>query len=254
MPPHHLPPTIARATRGYRRTDLRRWRSPSHVVLLDADQRTPLVLKIAPSLVDDFHRRRWIRRTLPCPEGVAFDTEDGVDYLLMTQLPGSDGTDIHEQLDHGRFVDGLASALRTFHGRPIADCQFRATAAQQLEVAEARLRHGLVAVTRLPARYLRLSPDVLMDIRRRVRPSAADRVFTHGDASLPNVMFMDERLSGYNDLGMVGMAEPYRDPALAARSVTRNLGSRWVSPLLEAYDLPADDIRMELYMLLDEFL
>jgi len=137
MSAHHLPPTIARATRGYRRTDLRRWRSPSHVVFLDSAHRVPLVLKIAPSLVDEFDRRRWIGRTLPCLEGVAFDTEDGVDYPLMTRLPGRDGPDTHEQVGPGRFVDALATALHTFHDRPIANCPFEATAAQQLEVAEA---------------------------------------------------------------------------------------------------------------------
>lgn len=254
MSAHHLPPTIARATRGYRRTDLRRWRSPSHVVFLDSDQRAPLVLKIAPSLVDEFDRLRWIGRTLPCPEVVAFDTEDGVDYLLITRIPGSDGTDTHEQLGPRRFVDVLATALRTFHDRPIDDCPFQATAAQQLEMAEARLRHGLVAATHLPARYLGLSPEDLMEILQRLRPSPADLVFTHGDASLPNFMFVGEWLSGYVDLGMAGVAEPSRDLALAACSVTRNIGGRWVRPLLEAYGLPADDIRMEFYMLLDEFL
>lgn len=50
-------------------------------------------------------------------------------------------------------------------------------------------------------------------------------VVCHGDYCLPNVLLDDGRVVGYVDLGEVGLAERWRDLAVATWSVTWNLGS-----------------------------
>ncbi|HEV2067791.1 MAG TPA: phosphotransferase [Thermomicrobiales bacterium] len=86
-----------------------------------------------------------------------------------------------------------------------------------------------------------------------LRPGEEGTVLTHGDASLPNILFHRGQVSGYIDLGLAGIADPYRDLGLAARSLARNMGGKWVRPFLEAYGAPMDERRLEFFILLDVF-
>ena len=86
------------------------------------------------------------------------------------------------------------------------------------------------------------------------RPASEDRVFTHGDLCLPNVIIHDKRLSGFIDLGSAGIGDPYRDLALVGRSLNRNLGPGWADIFFAHYGLAAPDPdKLRYYRLLDEF-
>jgi aminoglycoside phosphotransferase len=248
-----FPDPIAQEIQGYRRHELSRRQAPSTVVMLSKPGRPSLVLKIAPGLVPEERRLRWLKDKLPVPEVVATASQDGTDYLLMTRLPGVDGSDDRVHRDGGRFVELLAEALRTVHAVPTADCPFSATVDSLLEIAEQRVSQGVLETSDFPAHYLGRSPRELLQALHELRLSDEGAVFTHGDASLPNVLFHRGQVSGFIDLGLAGIADPYRDLGLAARSLTRNMGGKWVRPFLEAYGAPMDERRIEFFILLDVF-
>lgn len=212
-----------------------------------------LVLKIGRDLVPEERRLRWLKGRLPVPHVVAIASQDSTDYLLMTKLPGVDGSDDRAIRDGERFVELLAHALRTVHGVPTADCLFSATIDSLLEVAEQRVSQGALATSDFPAHYLGRTTCELLRTLHELRPSDEGAVFTHGDASLPNFLFDRGHVSGFIDLGLAGISDPYRDLGLAARSLTRNMGGKWVRPFLRAYGAPMDEPRLEFFILLDEF-
>ena len=92
-------------------------------------------------------------------------------------------------------------------------------------------------------------------------------MFTHGDYCFPNVILRESSgeqgfptdgpglaLSGFVDCGRAGVADPYQDLALCARSVVRNLGAEWVPVFFAEYGLSVvDQERIDFYTLLDEF-
>jgi len=248
-----LPETIAREIAGYRLQELPRRHAPSTVVMLSKPGRRSMVLKIGRDLVPEARRLRWLKGRLPVPEVVDIASQDSTDYLLMTKLPGRDGSDERVQRDGARFVELLAEALRTMHGIPIADCPFPAGTDDLLAIAERRVSEGVLGASDFPAHYLGRSPRELLQALRDLRPGDEGAVFTHGDASLPNFLFHRGQVSGYIDLGLAGIADPYRDLGLAARSLTRNMGGKWVRPFLRAYGAPMDERRLEFFILLDEF-
>lgn len=248
-----FPDQIAREIDGYRLHELARRHAPSTIVMLSKPGRHSLVLKIGRDLVPEGRRLRWLKGRLPVPEVVTIASQDGTDYLLMTKLPGGDGSDDRVHRDGERFVELLAHALRTVHGVPTADCPFSATIDSLLEVAEQRVSHGALATSDFAASYLGRSPDELLGILHQLRPSEEGAIFTHGDASLPNLLFDRGHVSGFIDLGLAGISDPYRDLGLAARSLTRNMGGKWVRPFLHAYGAPMDEPRLEFFILLDEF-
>ncbi len=62
------------------------------------------------------------------------------------------------------------------------------------------------------------------------------------------------QLSGFIDLGRVGIADRYQDLELAVRSLPLNFGPSWEPLLWEAYGLKEVDVaKIEFYQLLDEF-
>ena len=72
----------------------------------------------------------------------------------------------------------------------------------------------------------------------------------HGDYCLPNALLERDEVTGFVDLGELGVADRYRDLAIATWSVTWNLGPGFESCFLDAYDAPLDPERIRFYRLL----
>jgi len=68
------------------------------------------------------------------------------------------------------------------------------------------------------------------------------------------VIFNGTECVGLIDCGRAGVADRYQDIALAALSINRNLGGKWVQPFFEHYGLvKVVAHKLAFYRLLDEF-
>ena len=76
----------------------------------------------------------------------------------------------------------------------------------------------------------------------------------HGDFCLPNALIGDTRVSGLVDLGQLGVADRWRDLAIATWSVTWNLGPGWESLFLEAYGVRPAPRKQAFYRLIYDLL
>ena len=146
------------------------------------------------SLVDERERMTWAAAWLPVPQVLDHGTDGYDEWLLTTGLPGVNAVDDTPRSDPARLVPLLAAGLRRFHALPVAECPFAG-------------RSGL-------------------DHRPPGRP---DPVVCHGDYCLPNVLIDDWSVSGFVDLGELGVADRWDDLTMATWSVTRNLGPGWSS-------------------------
>ena len=87
-------------------------------------------------------------------------------------------------------------------------------------------------------------------------------VFTHGDLSLPNILVKNNRVSGFIDLGKMGIADRWQDIAICYRSLKHNFEGNFnggfpyegYSPemLFEKLGIAADPDKLRYYILLDE--
>jgi aminoglycoside phosphotransferase len=148
--------------------------------------------------------------------------------------------------------------MRTLHATNISACPFDHSSRVRLAEADANVRAGAVREDDFDdARRGRSAKELYAELVATPTPSE-DRVFTHGDYCLPNVLLVTDgagvHVSGFVDCGNAGIADRYQDPALCARSVVQNLGPEWVPALFARYGLEhVDEAKVRYYQLLDEF-
>ena len=145
--------------------------------------------------------------------------------------------------------------MSSLHAQPIDDCPFNEPLDVWIRRAGERIGFGQVDETDFDKeRRGRTAKDLFRELKNF---PALDhvRALTHGDACLPNIIFDNNfTVVGFVDCGRTGIADPYQDLALASRSISSNLGERWVPHFFANYGLAKVDTRkLHFYRLLDEF-
>lgn len=210
-------------------------------------------IDVLSELPDEIERLRWLKRVdVPAPTVIDTATESNRHWLLMSAVPGQDLASANG-LPPSQVIGIMAKALRALHQVPIAQCPFNHSVEGRVTIAKNRLNAGLVDETDFDDERLgRTATDVFAELLS-ASPETYDLVVTHGDACLPNFMANAGQFAGFIDCGRLGISDRFQDLALAARSITRNLGPQWVAPFFHEYGMPPDLRRMRFYCLLDEF-
>ncbi len=224
---------------------------------LDHPGRATLYAKVAhtgayPGLGAEAARARWARaHRLPVPTVVDISTDGHVDWLVTTGIPGRPATD-PTLGDPSAVVVALARGLRRFHQLvPARRCPFDFRLPTALDHVHRRAAAGQID----PAedvdddhRHLDL-PAALREFER-LRPDHEDLVVCHGDYCPPNALITDGHVTGYVDLGELGVADRWWDLAVATRAVTGNYGPHLEDLFLHTYGTPPDPHRQAFYRLL----
>ena len=205
--------------------------SIAEVFRLDRSGRAALYLKIAPraqrmELLWEKQRLDWLQGRLPVPAVVGYATDDRHEYLLLTALPGRHVADLVDQQPNEKVVHTLATGLRAIHALPSHDCPFDMTLDREIERARFNVVNGLVDEADFDDTRLGRTAAELFEELQTKRPADEDLVFTHGDYCLPNVMVDRGEISGFVDWGRAGVADRYKDIALASEEPGAKYGRR----------------------------
>lgn len=198
-------------------------------------------------------RLRWLDGRLPVPEVLGYEVTPDAEYLAVTRLPG---LPLHhpDALVHPlRVTELLARALRELHALPVRDCPFNASLSVTLRQAGERLEAGQIDESDFDDERRGWTAVQVMNGLLRARPLSEDIVLTHGDPCLPNLLLDGEYLSGFIDVGRLGLADRHADLALAHRSLKHNIGPEMAEHFLDVYGRSlVDPGKLEYYALLDE--
>ena len=202
-----------------------------------------------PSIRDERDRTVWAHAFLPVPSVVAFGAENGVEWLVLEALPGADATRVAD--DPENVVRALGEGLRRFHEMaPVDECPFDFTLDVALEHVARRVHSGREMHDDLHEDFKHMTPLEVLDELQRTRPSSEDVVVCHGDYCFPNMLLTDGAVTGYLDLGELGLADRWWDIAVGAWSVTWNVDPKWESVFYQAYGVEPDPARIRYYRLL----
>ena len=201
----------------------------------------------------EMQRLRWLAGRLPVPEVVDYEVTPEAEYLAVTRLPGMPMHHPDALLHPLRVTELLARALRELHALPLRDCPFNASLAVTLRQAHERVSAGLVDEADFDAERAGQSGEQLLRDLLRTRPATEDFVVTHGDPCLPNLILDGEYLSGFVDVGRLGLADRHADLALAHRDLHSKLGAEMAGHFLDVYGRSLVDAgKLKYYRLLDE--
>lgn len=205
-------------------------------------------------LVDEMARLRWLGGYLPVPPLHSFGLEAGGGWMLTGRLPGRTAYQLLEEDPAAAPVlaESLAGFLRRLHAIPVERCPFNADHALRLAAAKDRMDAGLVEEDDFDEARLGKSAEDVWDEMLAAMPAAFDRVVTHGDFSLDNLLVLDGAVIGCIDLGRVGIADPWQDLAILWHSLAE-FGEDAAAAMLQAYGIALDPARLDFHLRLDEF-
>ncbi|MEM7153825.1 MAG: APH(3') family aminoglycoside O-phosphotransferase [Myxococcota bacterium] len=204
-----------------------------------------------PSLSQEAERMRWAGNHLPVPTILDCDAEAGHQWLVTRALPGEDATR-HSllQTDPARLVGALARGLSVFHALPVAECPWRFDLETSVPLATERVQQGLVEPSDLNEDFAHLTPEQALAQLLRTRPDSEDLVVCHGDYCFPNLLLTGEEVTGYVDLGELGVACRWWDLAVATWSTIWNAGPGHEDAFTDAYGVARDEAHIQFYRLL----
>lgn len=205
-------------------------------------------VKYGPLAQAEHLRLCWLQGRVPIPVVVAFD-----DPVLVLADVGAPSLEAAAPADIGTV---LGRSLRTLHELPVTECPFDGRLPTVLERAAANVRNGLVDSEDFDADHLGLTPEAIHDRLLAAYPPAEDLVVAHGDYTPSNVLLPSSGEPVVIDVPALGVADRYRDLAIAHRDLFEDHGPAAWEAFLSAYGLvdDLDEERLYFYRLLDELL
>jgi kanamycin kinase len=204
-----------------------------------------------PSAEAEAQRLRWAAHRLPVPKLLDAGATEEVTWLITAGLTGRDATHPSFHSDVRALVTTLAQGLRAFHEIPRRGCSFSFRIDDALRVARDRLEAGRIDHARdFHVEHAHLTAEEAVAELMRTSPPTEDLVVCHGDYCLPNILIDHGKITGYVDLGELGIADRWWDLAVGSWSVTWNLGPGLETHFLAAYGVAPDEERMAFYRLL----
>ena len=259
-PAPFLPPGLADALSGYRWARDTVGESGGTIYRLSGHADAPdLYLKhgagaVADDVIAEMVRLRWLRDFVAVPAVRNFLLTDDAAWLITTALPGRTAW---QWLDADpaagpMVVDALADFLLRLHAIPVDACPFDSGQTVRRRLAWARIDAGLVDTDDFGDAHEGWSARQVGTAMDAMLPLPFDRVVTHGDYSLDNLLIDNGVVTGCIDVGRVGVADRYQDLAILHDCLGEfDEALQW--RLFDRYGVAAPDAdRLRFHLLLDE--
>lgn len=219
-----------------------------------SENETYILKKQFSSLEHDYLNYRWLEGKLPVPKIAFYEHVEKCELLCLSELQGETLEDQLDKKGANEIITQYANPLKWLHSLKIDNRAVIQNLDTKISRAKYNLENGLVDISELQSENQPFEPNELFAKLLTLKPSSHELVFTHGDYCFDNVIYNNDNLSGFIDLGNGGVADKYQDIALAVRSIKDNFDSELVNLFYKEYGLyEVNKEKVEFYTLLDEF-
>ncbi len=225
------------------------------------------VLKIQKNTAEtecEYRMLNWLQGKLPVPRILSYVLEGETGYMLMSRIEGQMACDEGYMKQPQVLITALARCLKRLWEIDITECPSRWDLQIKLAAAEENVQNNQVDLENVEPETFGekgfKNPRELLEWLKANKP-AEELVLSHGDFCLPNIFLKDGRLSGYIDLGRMGIADKWQDIALCYRSLLHNYCGKYgekvdvdINPeaLFEELGIEPDWDKLQYYILMDE--
>ena len=171
---------------------------------------------------------------------------------LLTKAVGEMAFSEQYLKDPMKLVSLLSVGIKILQAVDISDCPFDCTLKNTLKFLWNRVINNEVDMNNWKESTEFNTPKELYDYLLVNQPEE-ELVFSHGDYCLPNVLFDNEKVTGFIDLGNAGISDKWEDIASCIRSLELNLKSNeYTNLFLECLKIKPDYKKINYYSLLNE--
>lgn len=209
---------------------------------------------VADAILEETVRLRWLASYTSVPTVKQFMYAKEEAWLLTTALSGETAYQALVARPEDRFVvvDALARFLRQFHAIPVRECPFNSDHTIRLGQAQRRIDAGLVDEGDFDQEREGWTAQQVWQSLMEWLPFNSDRVVTHGDFSLDNLLIDNGVVAGCIDVGRAGVADRYQDLAILWNCLG-DFGSALQDRLMMSYGVTSvDDSKLQFHLVLDE--
>lgn len=217
----------------------------------------------AAELAQERDRSEWLcARGISGPRQLDWREKSGAACLVTSAVPGVPADRVPAEALAAAW-ESIADAVCRLHELPKDTCPFERGVTTMFAKAQDVVARGAVNVEFLPEEQLDTPPPVLLarlaaQVDRWIARESAESVVCHGDLCLPNIVLDPDTgsVTGFLDLGRLGVADPYVDIALLlANSRETWPDERWALDadrrFAERYSVDLDAERQRFYLHLD---
>jgi aminoglycoside phosphotransferase len=206
------------------------------------------------TLKNDYQNYLWLEGKIPVPKIIFYERLGNFEFLCLTELQGKTLEYYFDKIEAEKIIKQYAQSLKILHSLEIDKTALVQDLDLKILKAKFNLEHGLVPFSELQPENQAYSPNELFEKLLSVKPPDYELVFTHGDYCFDNLLFENDHLSGFIDMGNGGIADKYQDIALAVRNIYDNFSPEMVDLFYSAYGLDQpNQNKLTFYRLLDEF-
>ena len=229
-----------------------------------------MVLKVQKQINEarnEYHIAQKVSNDVPVPKIIEYAEENDFSYTLMSRIKGKMLCDDEILRNPKLLIKLLSEGLKLLWSVDISDCKIDdvSNINQRLKVARYNVENNLIDVNNVmpdtfgPNGFE--TPKALLDWLENNIPDV-EPVFSHGDYCMENIFTINNRISGFIDLGKSGIADRWQDLAICIRELDGVFSNEYVKDfdyskyssdlLLNELGIKRDNDKLKYYMLLDE--
>lgn len=178
------------------------------------------------NLKEEYKRLKWIEGKLNTPKAYYYNEKDNIKYLIMEYKKGTPSfkfDDIGYQ---------LGKALKQIHQVNIENCPFNKYSPEQLL---SNFLDKLDSIyPEIQDNYKDETKETVIEFMKENIPT--DKVLTHGDYSMPNILINNGEIS-FIDLGELGISTKYLDIYYLMKSLKINKKEEIFEEFIKGYGI-----------------
>lgn len=217
-----------------------------------------VVLKIGSGLsardIDEEAKRlKWINGRYRAPHLLAHAFDAQFSYSVISWLGDHAAHECIGELSNAVIIEEFAHTLKEIHAADIETCPFISLLEAELRESDHRLSAGLIAEEDF-FKDTGEAPTKVFDYLVKTQHIIEEKLLTHGDYCLPNVIFDRNQVCGVVDWGLAGVSDPHRDFMCVELTLRRNMDESNIRYFYQVYGVnEVDAERVRYYWLLDRF-